>query len=178
MNVFPPAVLVLNLIGSPSGQLDFNSSLDSARDAFEAGDLSAAIRFLDYARQVAQGTELEQFLPKPQSAWRREIVAYGLPAVWSSMYSGVNGSAVKAEYLADGTQIEITLISEQLMLNGLMLPFDGSATIGGQMFMQVEGEDLLHARIGRVIVWITGTATMADKTALIEQMDFQALEAY
>lgn len=178
MNILFPAVLVLNLIASPFSLPSFDQSLDAASEAFAAGDTASALRHLDDAIELLRGVELEQFLPEPPLGSSREIVAYGLGAVMSNMYGGVNGSAVKAEYVADGKRTEITLISDQLMLAGVMMQYEGATTIGGQVFMQIEGDDRLHARVGRVIIWISGTTSLTDKTALIELMDFQAIEAY
>lgn len=184
MNVLLQVGLVLNLITSPFTPADFNQLLDDAREAFSAGDMATALDYMDDATELLRGIELEQFLPDPPKGWQRNIVGHGLLATFSNRYGGVDGSAVKAEYVKGDRSIEITFITDRLMISPTGMASDENIRIMGYDVVKIAGHsfirrgDDLERQSGLVLIWLSGTASLDDKIALAGILDFPAIETH
>jgi hypothetical protein len=172
--------MALAALSAPAAQADdVTDALESAREAYEAGDLTYAIEELDYAKQlmVAQNADaLVQFLPEAPDGWSREVnteMNAGL-----AMMGG--GTGAEATYEGDGGSMTLTIMADNPMVGAMAGMIGNAGMMGGKLervgrekFMVLDGE-ITGLIDKRILVKATGGEVDA-MLSLIEMMDFRAL---
>ncbi len=171
----------------PAAADEFTDTLDSARKAYDEGDVDGARQDLDYAGKLLgelKSESLGKFLPAALPGWTREATEPGEAAGMMGMLGGGNSAAAK--YTKDGTELTITLIANAPMVSGIASMLSGlasRATGGKPVRIQrteftMNDQDLQGVVDGKVLVSVSGDASLADKTAYLEAMDFKALAGF
>ncbi|WP_102109968.1 hypothetical protein [Oceaniglobus roseus] len=162
---------------------DVTDTLQSALDAYNAGDIQYALEELAFATQLIKSMkagDLAQLLPAAQDGWSREIdedEARGLGAM--------GGTAAVARYEKDGQSFTIQILADSPMVASFGSVFGNAALmasmgkierVGREKFMNQDGD--LTGMIGnRILVQAQGGET-ADMISHLETMDFKALEGF
>ena len=180
------AALVAALAAAPAGADEFTDVIQDALDAYADGDVKVATEELEYAMQLLGGMKAEslaRFLPDAQPGWTREDAteadAEGA-GMAMAMFGG--GTTAAATYRRGDEEMTITLVADSAMVTGIGAMLTGMAGIGGgkpiriqrTQFAMNEGE-LQGVVDGEVLVSVSGNASVEDKTAHLEAMDFGAL---
>ena len=176
-----PFALSAVLAALPVAADDVTDALDSARGAYEEGDIAYAIEELTYARQLMLEQKAASFsalLPKPLDGWTREISTEGNAAM--AMMGG--GTTAEASYTKGGESFTITLIADSPMIAMMAGMIANPAMAGGKMvrvgrqkFVDSDGE-LSTVVDNRVLVQASGGARDA-MIAHLEAIDYAALTA-
>lgn len=163
---------------------EFTDVIDSALAAYRDGDIKVATEELDYAGKLLaqmKATELSKHLPAAPAGWTRaeEADAEDTGAAMA-MFGG--GTTAAASYSKEGQEMTLTLVANSAMVTGIGAMLTGLAGVGGGKPMRIqrtefavnEGE-LQGVVDGKVLVSVSGNATLEEKTALIEAMNLKAL---
>lgn len=168
---------------APVAADEFTDVVQSALDAYADGDITVAREELDYALQLLtamKADSLSTFLPEPREGWtREEAEAEGAgPAL--AMFGG--GTAAAATYRRGGEEFTLTLLANSPMVSGIGAMVSGMASLGGGKTVRIQrtqfsidGEEMQGVVGGTVLVSVSGSASVEDKTAHLEAMDFRAL---
>jgi hypothetical protein len=115
----PLAVLTLALLVLPARADEVTDQLDTARKAYQAGELRSAVQALNFATARIQehiNDQLLKLLPEPLSGWEAEPAqseAAGLAAM-------VAGTVISRTYRrADGAEVGLRLMADSPMM-GMM----------------------------------------------------------
>lgn len=168
----------------PAGADEFTDTLESALKAYADGDVDGARQDVDYAGKLLgsmKAQSLAKFLPEPLPGWTREAAEGEDSTDLMGMFGG--GTTTKATYTRDGDDLTITLVANSpvvssvaAMVSGLAGVATGTKPIRIQRteFHNSDGE--LQGVVGnKVMVSVSGSAPVEDKTAFLEAMDFKAL---
>ena len=186
MNRIFPAMLGLLMAAAPVAADEFTETLESALSAYKANDISAARQDLDYAGKLLAAMKAEnlaKFLPAALPGWTRsendDAEAGGL----MGMFGG--GETAAATYTKDGSELTITLVANSPMVSGMAAMVSGMASIGGGKPMRIKrteftqnDEDLQGVVDRKVMISVGGDATLEDKKAYLEAMDFDGLAEF
>jgi hypothetical protein len=162
---------------------EFTDTLESALSAYRDGDVDAARQDLDYASKLLTAMKaqtLAKFLPQPLAGWTREDAAEAEAGGMMAMFGG--GTTASATYRKGTEEMTITLVAGSPMVSGMAAMVGGLAAMGGGKPVRIqrtefgmnEGE-LQGVVDDKVLVTVSGNATIEDKTAHLEAMDFKAL---
>lgn len=175
------AALVIGF-GLPATADEISETLQSARDAYEAGDTTYALEELDYARQLLLALKtdaLAGFLPDAPEGWTREInteMNAGL-----AMMGG--GTGAEATYAGDGKRMTITIMADNPMVGAMSGMIANAAMygarverVGREKFMIKDGE-MTGLVANRFLVKANG-GTPEEMIALVERIDFRALRGF
>ncbi len=176
------AVAVLAL-GQPALADEFEEVVESALEAYRAGDPTIAREDLEYALRLLGEMEADMLvghLPEPLDGWTRQlddVQAGGMPM---AMLGG--GTMAAASYRRNGEEFTLTLTANSPMVSGMAAMFSGMAGLGGdrsvriqrQTFAVSEGE-IQGVVGGNVLVQASGRAPIEAMQAHIEAMDLRAL---
>ena len=96
------------------------------------------------------------------------------------------GTTTGATYKkADGTEMTITLVANSPMVSGIAAMIGGMASMGGGKPMRIERTEFANndgelqgVVDGKVMITVAGDATVEDKTAYLEAMDFKGLAEF
>lgn len=189
MRILLASFVVLALATGPALPDEVTEAIDSAREAYEAGDIRYATDELNFALQLLgemKAGSLQSFLPEPLEGWTRELDD-GASASMAMMGGGV---VAEARYTDDPTRdaegektFSITLVADNPMVGAMsgmlgnvaMITASGAkmVRVGREKFLDQDGE--LTGLIGnRVLVQAKGN----DPDVIIahlETMDFRAL---
>ncbi len=177
------ALAAVALFGAAAHADEFTDVLDSARSAYESGDIGVALEELTYASKLLQefkAASLSQFLPAPPDGWTREEVEAGAAAGLAMAFGG--GSVASALYTDGAKEVTITLVANSPMVSGLGAMIAGMSSISGGKplriqrteFANTDGE-LQGVTGGKVLISVSGDAPLEAKTTLLERMDMRAL---
>lgn len=169
---------------APAAADEFTDTLDSARQAYESGDISGAGADLDYAGKLLlamKSDTLAKFLPEAPAGWTKEAADSDEGAGFMGMLGG--GTTAAATYRKGAEDFTITLVADSPMVSGIGAMLTGMAGMaGGGKPMRIQrtefattDEGLQGVVNGKVMVSVTGSASVEDKTAALETMDFKAL---
>ena len=177
-------VAAISSLAFPATADEVTESIDSAREAYEAGDIAYAAEELTFALQLLNEMKaggLREFLPEPQDGWVREFdddLVAGL-----GMMGGLGAAA---EYSRGGEEFTISILADSPMLAGMAAMFANSAMltasgaklvrVGREKFIDQDG-DLTSVVGGRILVQAEGE----DRDAILshlESMDFRALAGF
>ncbi len=184
MRCLTPAVLALALaIAMPAAADEFTDTLESALEAYRDGDVSGAREDLDYAGKLLTAMKSEalaRFLPAALAGWTREEGSAEDASGMMGMFGG--GTSAAATYTRGAEELTITLVADSPMLSGIGAMITGMAGIAGGKPLRIQRTEFtdqdgtLQGMIDkRVMVAVSGDASVEDKTAYLEAMDFEAL---
>jgi hypothetical protein len=178
-----PITLALALAGLPAAADEFTDTLDSALKAYKDNDITGAREDLDYAGKLLNAMKSEslaKFLPEPEPGWTKEAADDASATGFMGMLGG--GTTAGATYKKATETLTIALVADSPMVNGLGAMFSGMSGIAGGKPVRIQRvqfnttDDGLQGVVnGKVMVSVTGDASIEDKTAYLEKMDFKAL---
>lgn len=178
------AAALVVLPGMPALADDVTETLQSAIDAYEAGDVQYALEEIAYAQQLLQAMKAEgltAFLPPAPEGWTREIdteVNQGL-----AMMGG--GTGAEATYSGDGHDFTVTLMADNPMVGAMAAMFAnpmlmGSTgkivRVGRQKFVNQDGE-MTGLVDNRILVSASGAAPEV-MLPVLETIDYEALAGF
>ncbi|HRO12861.1 hypothetical protein [Amaricoccus sp.] len=179
-----PAALVLAL-AQPAAADEFTDTLESALEAYRSGDVSAAREDLDFAGKLLAAMKSEalaKFLPAAPGGWTRGEASDEEAAAGGMMGMFGGGTSAAATYTKGAEQVTVTLVADSPMVSGLGAMISGMAGLAGGKPLRIQRTefteqdgDLQGVVNGRVMVSVTGGASVEDKRAFLEAMDFGAL---
>jgi hypothetical protein len=181
---FTPATLALAL-AFPVAADEFTDTLEGALKAYREGDVSGARQDLDYAGKLLTAMKseaLEKLLPAPLPGWTREEASEEDAAAGGFMGMFGGGTAASATYRKGTETATVTLVADSPMLSGIGAMITGMAGLAGGKPMRIqrtefaEKDGALQGLVAeKVMVSVDGDASLEDKKALLEAMDFKAL---
>jgi hypothetical protein len=182
-----PLACALTMLAAAAAADEFTDTLESALEAYGAGDITAAQQDLDYAGKLLTAMKSESlatFLPPAPAGWTREEAGDGGEAAgMMGMFGG--GTIAAATYTRGSEEMTLSLIANSPMITGMAGMLSGLAAMGGGKPMRIQRtefalneEDLQGVVGGKVMVSVGGNATVEDKAALIEGIDLGALAEF
>ena len=178
------AAIVLVLAAVPAAADEFTDVMDNALKAYREGDISVAQEELEYAGKLLnelKAASLSKFLPPAQPGWTRtdETDPEGAGAAMA-MLGG--GAAASASYSRGADEFTLTLVANSPMVSGIGAMITGMSSIAGGKPVRIQRtqftvtEDEMQGVVdGKVLVSVSGAASVEDKTAHLEAVDFDAL---
>ncbi len=161
---------------------EFTDTIDSALEAYAADDINAAAEELSYASTLLQTMKGERFaalLPEALDGWTREVDMEANAAV--GMFGG--GVTATGDYTGPSGNVRIQMMADNpsvmtmagMYANPQMMSSMGEVVrVNRQSFVDQDGE-LTGVIGGRVLVTVGGNASLEDKKAYLEAMDFGAI---
>ena len=147
MRAFGFALLLSALVSTPAIADDVTEALETAREAYDAGDIQYAVEELNFALQLLnelKAGNLQGFLPEPLEGWSREIDEE-LSTGMAMMGGGVGASA---HYSMDADQdgesdnsFTLTLMADNPMVAAM------SGMLGNTALISASGGKII--RVGR-----------------------------
>ncbi|MCW9044362.1 MAG: hypothetical protein OQK05_13560 [Pseudopelagicola sp.] len=177
-----PLIAALVIASTPLAADEISDTLDSAKQAYEDGDVAYALEELEYAKQqmLALKTDaLSAYLPPAPDGWSREIDS-DMNAGLAMMGGGVGA---EAEYSGNGQNFTIMIMADNPMV-GAMSGVIGNAglmgakivRVGRQKYMLQDGQ--LSALIDhRILVQAEG-ADQEVMLPVLEAIDYKALSGF
>jgi hypothetical protein len=180
------ATLAFAVVG-PVAADEFTATVEGALEAYHDGDLTAARQDLDYATKLLAAMKAEslaKFLPAALPGWTRADQDAEEAGGMMAMMGG--GSATGATYTKDdGTEMTINLVANSPMVTGIAGMIGGLTAMGGGKPLRIQRTEFADSDgelqgvvDGKVLISVSGDATVADKTAYLEAMDFKGLGAF
>jgi hypothetical protein len=162
---------------------DILEALDSARKAYQAGDLAGAKQSADLASQLIGQKNAEGFatlLPKPLPGWQADDVqttAVGSTAFGVSQarrnYTSASGDNVDVQITGDSVMIaQLAPIMANPAIAGAMGKI---VRIGNQRAIQNPQGDIHILVANKFLVVVTGSAPAAAKMSYAQAVDFARL---
>ncbi|MGC9368111.1 MAG: hypothetical protein ACP5DX_01095 [Paracoccaceae bacterium] len=163
---------------------EVTDTLQSAIEAYEAGDVQYALEEIAFAQQLLQAMKTEglvAFLPPAPQGWTREVnteMGAGM-----AMFGG--GTGAEADYSDGDTSFTITLMADNPMVaamagmfaNPMLMAASGTITrVGRQKFLDQDGE-LTGLVNGRILVQAKG-APVEVMVPVLEEIDFRGLGSF
>jgi hypothetical protein len=158
-----------------------------ALDSYRSGDVAAAKSEIDYVAQLLtqkQSATLMNVLPQPFEGWSQEELENA--AVGAAMFGG--GLTASADYRRESENVEIQVMADSPMMAMVMGVFGNPALAGasGGKLKRIGGHQVIATPDGeiqsvvhhRFMIQISGSATMEDKEAYFEAIDFNALQSF
>lgn len=176
---------MLTIAAAPGAADDVTDSLDAARAAYDAGDLTRALEELTYAQSLLQAKRTEgftDFLPPAPEGWARAVSTDASGAM--ALMGG--GAQAEATYTSEAGSFTLTIVADSPMVMAMapMLSNPMLATAAGAKMHRigdrrlVEVEDRLAALVdNRILVQAEG-ATVDLMMPVVEAVDFDALAAF
>lgn len=182
------ALAALAAPAAPARADEIADALRAALEAYEAGDLAVAREEADYAVQLLaqkKAGDLTAFLPEPPAGWTREVSDAASGGVMTMFGGGLTAEGVYASPAGDSA--EVRLIADSPMLAAMAAMFSSPAAMGAmgrvtrikRVNFAVGQDGEIQGMIGgKVLIQVSGSAAESDKVALIEAIDFEALEGF
>ena len=161
---------------------EFTDTIDAALEAYEADDVNAAAEELSYASTLLQTIKGERFaalLPEALDGWTREVDMEANAAV--GMFGG--GVTATGDYTGPSGNVRIQMMADNpsvmtmagMYANPQMMSSMGEVVrVNRETFVDQNGE-LTGVIGGRVLITVNGNASLDDKKAYLEAMDFGAI---
>lgn len=177
------AALALIVTVAPLTADEFTETLDSALRAYREGDFKGAGEDLGFATKLLssqRSATLAKFLPEALAGWTRTLDDSEDAIIGMAIFGG--GTTASATYSDGKDDIKLTLLADSPMVSGMGAMLSGMAGLTGGTplrikrveFAQSEGE--MQGLVGdKVMVSAAGTASVEQKSALIEAIDLDAL---
>jgi hypothetical protein len=179
------AALALGLAALPAVADEFTDAVDSALEAYRDKDVKGAREELDYAVKLLDGMKSEslgKLLPEPLPGWTKEASdASEAEGAGMAMAMFGGGTAASAKYSNGSADISITLIADSPMVTGIGGMLAGLAGAGAKPIrinrtqFSVNDGELQGVVNSKVMVNVSGSASLEQKQAQLEAMDFKAL---
>jgi len=184
---FLAVVVAAGIAAVPAVADEFTDTLESAIKAYGDGDVAGAQQDVEYAGKLLtamKAESLSKFLPPALAGWTREDQNADDAGGMMAMIGG--GTTAGASYKKpDGTELTITLVANSPMVNGLAAMIGGMATVGGGKPIRIQRTEFANSDgemqgvvNGKVMISVSGDATVEDKTAYLEAMDFKGLAEF
>ncbi|WP_296765919.1 hypothetical protein [Sediminimonas sp.] len=169
------------MAATPLAADEITDALESARDAYEAGDIQYAIEELDFAKQrlaALKTDELAQFLPPAPEGWERRLDS----EIGGAMAMMGGGSGAEAEYTpaGEGAGYTITMMADSPMIAAVAAMMSNAGMmgvqverVGRQKFIVQDGE-VTGLVANRILIKAAG-ADPDTLLAALEQIDYRAL---
>lgn len=162
---------------------DILEALESARKAYQSGDLANAKQSADLASQLIGQKNAESFvalLPKPLPGWtadEAQVSAIGSTAFGASNarrnYTSVNGDNVEVQITGDSAMIaQIAPIMANPQFAGAMGKI---VRVGNQRGIQNAQGDVHVVVANKFLVVVSGSAPAAAKLSYAQAVDFARL---
>lgn len=186
MKKFVAAALAVALVSGPALADEFTDTMESALSAYRDGNVKDAGDDLAYATKLLgsmKSDALAKLLPAALPGWTKAENSDEDAGIGMAMLGG--GTSAAATY-SDGTnEVKITLLANSPMVSGLGAMITGVASMGGGKpiriqrteFSEHDGE-LQGVIDKKVMVSVSGSATLEQKTAYLKKLDFKAISAY
>jgi hypothetical protein len=181
-----PAVLALAVAATPLRADEFTDVIEDALDAYRAGDISVALEELDYATKLLNELKSESltlYLPEPLPGWTREEADAQGAGLGMAMLGG--GTAAAATYRRGSEEMTITLVANSPMVSGIGAMITGMGALTGGRPLRIQRTQFANADgqlqgvvENRVMISVAGNASVDDKVAQLEAMDFRALSEF
>ncbi|MQX37198.1 hypothetical protein [Roseospira navarrensis] len=180
------AVAVSIGLPAPAHADEIEDSITAALDAYRAGDVDLAKEELDFAAQLLAQMKAEGlagFLPPAMSGWTREDGE--TQAMGAAMMGG--GQTAGATYTRGSDTVDIQLVADNPMIAAMGAMFANPAAMGamgsikriGREKVIVTNDGELQALVNnRILVQVSGSASVEDKTAYFEAMDIAGLKDF
>jgi hypothetical protein len=166
---------------------DVTDSIQEATEAYESGDIAAAVDSLNYAVQLLQqkkGASLAELLPEPLDGWSADAAESA--SVGAAMFGG--GLTAERSYRKDKSSVDIQIVTDSPMLQGMMAMFSNpmfASSSGGKMTKinkqkvilkydeaKKDGEIQIMVK-NRYMVTVSGDNVSEDElTGYVEAIDF------
>ena len=182
-----PLASALTLVAAVATADEFTDTIEGALEAYRSGDITATQQDLEYAGKLLtamKSESLAKFLPAAPAGWTREDAAGDAEASgMMGMFGG--GTAASATYRRGSEEMTLNLIANSPMITGMAGMLSGIAAMGGGKPMRIQRtefamneQDLQGVVGGKVMVSVGGSASVEDKSALIDSMDLGALRDF
>ena len=183
---FVPAAFALALAALPAAADEFTDTLESALKAYASGDITGAREDLDYAGKLLTAMKSEALGEVPAGgAARLDPGGGGEDAAAAGGFMGMlgGGTTAAATYRKGAETLTITLVADSPMVSGLGgddLRHGRRSAAASRSASSAPSSPTSDGRAAgrgerRVMVSVTGDASLEDKTAHLEAMDFKAL---
>jgi hypothetical protein len=179
-------VLALAVAAMPVRADEFTDVIEDALEAYRAGDITAAREELDFAMKLLnelKSQSLTGYLPEPLPGWTREEADARGAGLGMAMLGG--GTAAAATYRRGSEEMTITLVANSPMVSGIGAMITGMGAITGGRPLRIQrtqfanNDGQLQGVVeNRVMVSVAGNASVEDKVAQLEAMDFRALSNF
>lgn len=184
-HLFSGAAL-LCAVALPASADEFTEVIDSALSAYAEGDITVASEELDYALKLLgqlKSESLGKYLPEAPAGWTREEAEADGSGLAMSMFGG--GTAAAASYRKDDAEMTLTLLANSPMVSTIATMITSVGAMGSgkpiriqrTQFSNSDGE-LQGVVDNKVMISVTGNASLEEKQALLEGMDFKALRDF
>ena len=185
-SIFAAALLLA--LSAPATADEIEDSINTALEAYQAGDIATAKGELDYVSQLLaqkQSASLGSILPEPFDGWSQEMTGNENMA-GMAMFGG--GLGAGAEYRKDGDSVEIQVMADSPLMATMMALFNNPAMagatggqlkrVGGQKVIQTQDGELQAVVHNRFMISVTGSAAADQKEAYFQAIDFDALQSF
>lgn len=180
-------LIVLALAAGPGHADEVSDTLNSALQAYQAGDIKGAQQDLAYVTTLLnqmQTGSLKAFLPAAMPGWTRTD-SDGSESAGLALLGG--GAGARAEY-SDGSQsVEIQIMADNQMVAAMGAMFSNPALLGqmGQV-QRIKRETVVTTADGqmqslidnRILVMISGDGSAEAKAAYFGAIDLAGLKAF
>ncbi|MGI9420202.1 MAG: hypothetical protein ACR2RA_20450 [Geminicoccaceae bacterium] len=179
---------LLTALALPASADEIEDSINTALEAYRAGDVAIAKSELDYVSQLLaqkQSASLGNILPAPFDGWTQELKGSEATAGLTMLGGGLGAVA---DYQRDGDNVEIQVMADSPMIAAMMAMFTSPAfaassggrlkRVGGQKVIQTQDGELQAVIHNRFMINVTGSAPAADKEAYFQAIDFDALQSF
>jgi hypothetical protein len=171
------------VVAEPARADDILEALESARRAYQSGDLANAKQSADLASQLIGQKNAESFvalLPKPLPGWAADeakVSAVGSTAFGASSarrnYTSANGDNVEVQITGDSAMIaQIAPIMMNPQIAGAMGKL---VQVGSQRGIQNPQGDIHVIVANKFLVVVSGSAPAAAKLSYAQAVDFARL---
>ncbi|MGF1546749.1 MAG: hypothetical protein ACFCUG_05450 [Thiotrichales bacterium] len=179
-----PLLLSATLAG-PAHADEIVDTINSALKAYKDGDFVVAKEDLDYASQLLakqKATGLSRLLPKELAGWARKDG--DTQALGAGMFGG--GTMASAEYSKGEKNLNIQLMADNPMMAAVAGMFNNPSLMGAagtqkrinRQKVMIDSDGEMTSMIGKVLVQISGDASIEDKEAYFNALDIKALEGF
>lgn len=178
-------VLIVGL-ALPARADEVEDALETALDAYRAGDIAAAKEEIDFAAQLLaqqRAAGLGDFLPEALPGWTRlEEQNRGQSG---AAFGG--GMAASANYRRGTDHIEVELMADNQIVTAMAAMFGNVAMMGamgqvkriGRQKVVVTPEGEVQALVdNRILVKVSGNAPIEDKEAYFKAIDIRGLKDF
>ncbi|WP_231388508.1 hypothetical protein [Pseudooceanicola algae] len=166
----------------PAQADEITDTLESAREAYEQGDLSYALDELDFARQkmLAMRTDvLLDLLPPAPDGWERQVN----DEMGAGMAMMGGGLGAEADYIGPEESVTVTIMAQNPLIASISAMVSNAAAFGARIervgrekFMLQD--DVLQGMVGGNVLVKAEGGTPGQMIALLESMDFRALQDF
>lgn len=125
---------------------DITDQIDEALKAYQKKDLGTASTALDLAQNLIRQLSAEAWktmLPEPLAGWRADVAE--TTSASATMFGG--GTTISRHYHRDGDTVEITLITDSPMMQGIGALFSSAIMTSSDMkLLVIDGRKITYTK--------------------------------